>query len=355
MEILTGNKCGCRDRPEDFTKSTPKQLRRASAPFRGFVCSVRPAPARWLSPATPRYIGNNMNRNLRPALLAILVLAASLLSSCHRAQAPALKRYSFTGSIEALDPSSQSAIINGDDIPGFMSAMAMSYKIKDPAEFKQLAAGDKISAEVVVIQAKPGDDAAASDYWLEKVHVTAHAKEPPAKPAGALHMPMPGEQVPDFAFTNQDGKRVSLSQYRGKTLLLTFIYTRCPFPDYCPRVSHEFAAIYHQLDHAPANRKIHLLSVSFDPAHDSPKILREYAYSLAGAKDPALFHRWEFATARPADLSRLAAFFAFAYKEEGGAITHSLSTTVIGPDGKIITWRHGSDWHAADLLNDAAG
>jgi len=295
-----------------------------------------------------------MNRNLRPASLVIIVLAA-LLSSCHRAQAPVVKRYAFTGTIEALDPSSQSAIINGDDIPGFMSAMAMSYKIKDAAEFKQLAPGDKISADVVVVQAKPGNDDAAPDYWLEKVRVTVHAKEPPAKPSGALHLPTPGEQVPDFAFTNQDGKRVSLSQYKGKTLLLTFIYTRCPFPDYCPRVSHEFAAVYHQLDHDAASNKIHLLSVSFDPAHDSPKILREYAFSLAGTKDPALFHGWEFATARSADLTRLAAFFAFAYKEDGGTITHSLSTTVIGPDGKIITWRHDSNWHAADLLTDAAG
>ncbi len=287
-------------------------------------------------------------------LLLLLFLLA--LSACHRKPAePAAKRYAFTGIVEALDPSSQSAIINGDDIPGFMSAMAMSYKIKDPAEFKQLAPGNKISAEVVVVQSKPVNDDAAPDYWLEKVRVTAHAKEPPAKPSGALHMPTPGEQIPDFSFTNQDGKHVSLSQYRGKTLLLTFIYTRCPFPDYCPRVSHEFATIYHQLDQATASNKIHLLSVSFDPAHDSPKVLREYAFSLAGTKDPALFRRWEFATARSADLTRLAAFFAFAYKEEGGAITHSLSTTVIGPDGKIISWRHGSDWHAADLLNDAAG
>jgi len=285
-------------------------------------------------------------------MLVFLVFLLTL-SACHRRPAePALKRYPFTGRILALDPSSQSALINGDVIPGFMDAMAMSYNIKDAAEFKRLSSGDSISAEVVVAQPKPGGDEASADYWLEKVRITSHAQEPAAKPSSAVHMPSPGEPVPDFSFTNQDGKRISLSQYRGATLLLTFIYTRCPFPDYCPRVSHEFAAIYHQL--GPAANRIHLLSLSFDPAHDSPTVLRDYAFSLAGTRDPALFRRWEFATARASDLPRLADFFAFAYKEEGGMITHSLSTAVIGPDGKIISWRHGYDWHAADLLNDAA-
>jgi protein SCO1 len=287
-----------------------------------------------------------------PSVVALLFLLA--LSACHRKTSAdsALKRYPFTGHIITLDPSSQSARINGDDIPGFMDAMAMSYKIKDAAEFKQLAAGDAIAAEVVVAPPKSNDADTVPDYWLEKVRVTAHAKDAPAKPSASLHLPAPGEQVPDFAFTNQDGRRISLSQYRGKTLLVTFIYTRCPFPDYCPRVSHEFAAVYHQLD--PSSNKIHLLSLSFDPAHDSPKVLREYARSVAGTNDSQLFRRWEFATARAADLPRLASFFAFAYKEEEGTITHSLSTAVIGPDGKLISWRHGSDWHAADLLKDAS-
>jgi len=296
-----------------------------------------------MNPALPSYA-------VKIVALALLLI----LSTCNRKPAvPALKRYPFTGRVIALDPSTQSAIINGDAIPGFMDSMAMSYKVKDAAEFKQLTSGDSVSAEVVVSQPQSSGDDASTDYWLEKVRVTAHAKEPAAKPSSSLHLPTPGEQVPDFAFTNQDGQRISISQYRGKTLLVTFIYTRCPFPDFCPRVSHEFAAVYHQL--ATSNTKIHLLSLSFDPAHDSPRALREYAFSLAGSKDAALFHRWEFATARPADLPAIANFFAFQYQDDpgGAAITHSLSTTVIGPDGKIVSWRHGSDWHAPDLLKDA--
>jgi len=298
-----------------------------------------------------------MKRPLNNLFILSLILTAAL-SGCHRSQsaAPAVKRYPFTGRILALDAGSQAAIINGDAIPGFMDAMAMSYTIKSSAEFKQLAAGDSIAAEVVVEQKKPNaPDDEGGDYWLEKVRVTAHAKEPPAKPSSSVHLPAPGEAVPDFAFTNQDGRRRSLSQYRGQTLLVTFIYTRCPFPDYCPRVGHEFAAIYRQLGSDAAARRIHLLSLSFDPAHDTPKVLRDYGFSLASTKDATLFRRWEFGVTRSADLPAIASFFAFQYQDDAGGatITHSLSTAVIGPDGKIISWRHDSDWHAADLLKDA--
>src|ERR1035441_10024878 len=92
----------------------------------------------------------------------------------------------------------------------------------------------------------------------------------------------------DFKLINQNGKRISLHQYRGQTLLLTLIYTRCPFPDFCPRVSHEFAAIDGQVRADPARYgRTHLLSISFDPAHDTPKVLRAYGFSCAGSKDSA--------------------------------------------------------------------
>jgi protein SCO1/2 len=166
-------------------------------------------------------------------------------------------------------------------------------------------------------------------------------------------MPAPGEEVPDFSFTNQSGKHISLKQYRGNVLLVTFIYTRCPFPDFCPRVSSNFAEIYKQLGAAPALTGAHLLSISFDPEHDTPKVLRDYGYSVAHVRDPALFGRWEFAAPGAADLPRLADFFALTVKPEGGLITHNLSTAVIGPNGKIVKWYHGSDWQPSDLIKEA--
>jgi protein SCO1 len=274
-----------------------------------------------------------------------------LTLGCHPAKAPNAKHFHFTGRIITIDAQNQSAVIDGDNIPGFMDAMAMSYKIKPPSTLSQLAAGDSIAGDLVDIES--ADPNAASDYWLENVKVTAHGKAPAPAPT-SQRTPAPGDEVPDFHFVNQDGRRVSLHQYRGKVLLLTFIYTRCPFPDFCPRVSNNFAEIDKQLssDRDLAGRT-HLLSISFDPEHDTPKVLRDYAFSVAHTHDAALFKQWEFAIPRDADLPKMAEFFALTYKPEAGLITHNLSTTVIGPEGKIVKWYYGSDWQASDLIKDA--
>jgi protein SCO1/2 len=290
-----------------------------------------------------------------------LILLCSVLSlSCNRHSTPSLKRYPFTGRIVSIDKAKQSAVVDGDPIPGFMDAMAMDYKIKLAADFNQLAVGDAISAEVVVAESKDKD--AVPDYWLEDVKITGHAKPSgdtgnakPTAELGEQHIPAPGEEIPDFQFTNQNGRRISLKRYRGQVLFVTFIYTRCPFPDYCPRVGSEFAELNRQLSaDAALARKTHLLCISFDPAHDTPKVLRDYAFSLAHSRQAALFDRWEFAVPRAADLTQIARYFALTYKPENGLITHSLSTAVIGPDGKIVDWYHGSEWRVADLVKDAA-
>ena len=299
----------------------------------------------------------DVNRSIQGwsrALIVGLVCAAALASSgCHRTKIGTnAKRYPFTGRIVSVDAKSESATIDGDLIQGFMEPMVMTYKFKPPSMLRQVAPGDSISADVVVVEPDSKDREAEPDYWLENVKVTGHAKAPPAQGPKAMHMPEPGEEVPDFSLTNQDGKRVSLKQYRGEVLLVTFIYTRCPFQDFCPRMSRNFDEIYKQLGN---DRATHLLSISFDPEHDTPKVLREYAYSVTHTQDAGLFKRWEFAVPKAADLPRIARFFALTVTPEGGLITHNLSTAVIGPDGKIVSWYHGGDWQVSDLMKDAAG
>jgi len=235
-----------------------------------------------------------------------------------------------------------------------MEPMVMSYKMKPSSILTQLSPGDSISAEVVVVDHDPRDENADSDYWLENVKVTKHAPHAPATGPKAFHMPSPGEEAPDFAFTNQDGKHISLHQFRGKVLMVTFIYTRCPFPDFCPRMSGNFAEIYKKVSSDATLANTQLLSVSFDPDHDTPKVLRDYGFSVAHTHDPALFRRWQFAAPKAADLPKIADFFALTVKPEGGMITHNLSTAVIGPDGKVVNWYHGGDWQVSDLIKDAA-
>ena len=292
-----------------------------------------------------------MNHTGRVLLIALILAGGLSFSSCRRVSAQ--KRYPFTGRIVSVDSQAQSAIIDGDAIPGFMDAMAMPYKIKPAATLNHLIPGDSVSAEVVVVSSGAKNDDAAPDYWLENVKVIAHIDPSHAPGRSSLHMPAPGEEVPDFSFTNQSGKLISLKQYRGKVLFVTFIYTRCPFPDFCPRMSGNFAEIYKQAATNAALTNAHLLSISFDPEHDRPKVLRDYGFSVAHTHESALFNRWEFAAPRLADLPRLADFFALTIQPEGGTITHNLSTVVIGPDGKIVKWYHGGDWQPSDLIKDA--
>jgi protein SCO1 len=286
--------------------------------------------------------------------LMLLLLGLTVLSSCTTHSSPPVKRYSFTGRIVSLDKQNQSAIIDGDMVQGYMEAMEMSYKVKNAGEFNQLAAGDSIHADLVVVDTD--DRNAEPEYWLEGVKVTGYSKPPAVQPTSAQHIPARGEDVPDFHFTNQNARSISLRQYRGQVLFITFIYTRCPFPDYCPRVSAQFTELYRQLAADPAlSKKTHLLCISFDPEHDTPKVLRDYGRSLMQSHGPAAFDRWEFAVPHSADLPQIADYFALTYKPEGGLITHSLSTAVIGPDGRIVNWYHGNDWQVSDLVKDATG
>jgi protein SCO1 len=300
----------------------------------------------------------SLSQSFLASIFLLLILSAV---SCNKpappapaatqtASSPTAKRYHLKGKVVSVDKQAGSANVAAEAIPDFMDAMTMPYDIKPASQLDQIAVGDSIEADVVLDNDK---------YWLENVRVTQHAATPAAKPTAALdvpqHIPSLGDAVPDFEFTNQDGKRISLKQYRGQALLLTFIYTRCPFPDYCPRVSSQFAEINRTLLADPAlDGKTHLLSISFDPAHDTPKVLRAYGFSCAGTKQTTLFRHWEFAVPTAAELPKIADYFALTYQPDGGLITHSLSTAVIGPDGRILKWYHDADWHPADLIKAAA-
>ncbi|MFZ0420771.1 MAG: SCO family protein [Candidatus Sulfotelmatobacter sp.] len=294
---------------------------------------------------------NSLRRLVLFSLCALLIISAACTRGkstpgATNTQSSSAKRYPLKGKVISVDKNAGTANIDNQPIPGFMDAMIMPYTFKPPSQIDQLQPGDSITADVVVDSDK---------YWLENVKVTAHSETPATKPTASVHIPEPGDPVPDFKLINQNGKNISLHQYRGQTLLLTLIYTRCPFADFCPRVSHEFAAIDRQLRADPARYgKTHLLSISFDPAHDTPKVLRAYGLSCAGSKDPAVFTRWEFTAIPQTELPEFADYFALTYKEDAGLITHSLSTAVISPTGKIFKWYHGSDWQASDLLQDIA-
>jgi protein SCO1/2 len=225
-----------------------------------------------------------------------------------------------------------------------MDAMAMPYKLKDPGILQDLHAGDHLTATLLV-----SDNASL----LDQIVVTLQAK-PDYKPTTQYHVPASGDVVPNFQFINQSGKRISIDQFHGKTLLLTFIYTRCPLSDYCPRMSRNFAEINRALKADPALYKTtHLLSISFDPAYDSPAVLRSYGGAYTGNYSDETFQHWDFAAPASADLSRVLEYFDVgSTPEKDKTITHSLSTVLIGSDGKVVAWFPTNDWSVADVLGD---
>jgi len=252
------------------------------------------------------------------------------------------KRYHLQGTVVQIDKPQQHLVIDHGDIPGFMAAMTMPYPVADAKTLDMVSVGDQVTADVVVI----GD----SKVQLENVVVVKKADAGKPAPSSEVQ-PGDGAAVPDFALVNQDGKRVDLAQYKGQTVLITFIYTRCPFPEYCPLVTHDFAEIEKQLAQSPElYRKTHLLSVSFDPKHDTPAVLRNYAHAFGADKGNKPFAHWEFATVPASELPEVASFFGLFLNEQDGQITHSMCTVVVSPEGKLYKQYDNNDWKPEEMM-----
>ncbi len=294
--------------------------------------------------------GGSVRARRRPGVCSVVFLLAfaSLLAGCapkSQSQGQS-QRYHLIGKVVSVDQAQGILLVDHQAIPGFMDAMTMPYPVPDAAALAALAAGDEITADVVVT---------ATGGHLENIVVTKKGAAGASPAPARMHEPQPGERVPDFTLTNQDGKQIRLSSFRGHVLLVTFIYTRCPFPNYCPLVSKNFAQVYAVTRSDPALRsKIRLLSVSFDPQHDIPAVLRNYAATFQQITGQPSFDRWEFATAPQEELKKMADFFGLYYDPENGVIIHSMSTSVISPQGAIYKWYGDNDWSPADLIADAA-
>jgi protein SCO1/2 len=237
--------------------------------------------------------------------------------------------------------------VNHQAIPGFMDAMTMPYKLKDPAILSELHPGDVITADVLVSQA------ADANVFLDHIVVVAQGKAD-YRPVVSYHVPTAGDKVPDFKLRNQDGRTIHLNQFRGKDLLITFIYTRCPLPNFCPLVTHNFAAIHNQLNADPALKgRAHLLCVSFDPEHDTPDRLRAYGAQYIGSDSKTAFANWDFAVPEKPVLMEMSKFFDVGITNEADqTITHTLSTTLIGPDGKVLKFYPGNEWTPQQIVDD---
>lgn len=269
----------------------------------------------------------------------ILTLIAALLASCQGSG----QKYILTGRVITKQAATQQLVIDNDDIPGFMPAMTMPYTVKDADGFARVQPADIIRADVIV---EP-----QGKVWLEHLVVTGKTVAKPAVPGAPARVLMIGEKAPDVPMINQDGKNIRFSQFEGKVVLFTFIYTRCPFPDYCPLLSSKFAEIQRDLSRVPDDgNKMHLISISLDPNFDKPPVLRKYGLPYM-QNDPAGFAHWDFVSTTPADLQTLVTSFGLSFSDQDGQINHSMNTILLASDGTVANMWPGNDWQASEVLD----
>ncbi|HEV8209172.1 MAG TPA: SCO family protein [Vicinamibacterales bacterium] len=244
--------------------------------------------------------------------------------------------HTTTGLVLRVDKPGATVTISHDAFPGYMDAMAMPFDLKGDARTTKLNPGDRVKFRLSV---KGGRS------WVDRVGVVSAARvdagleNTPAVPA---LVPV-GTAMPDFELTDQTGKPVALSALKGKVVAVTFIYSRCPLPDYCPRMVENFKAVRDRFA-ARMDRDLVFLTISFDPRYDTPEILAKYAASQR-AGGPG----WHFLTGEPARIERVCNAFGIQYWAEEGLITHSLQTAVIDRDGRLAATVEGKDFTPAQL------
>ncbi|WP_419806983.1 SCO family protein [Terriglobus sp.] len=293
-----------------------------------------------------------MIRVLRTTVSGVLMLGLASVSGCRHEGSSGVPAgmteasYPVRGRVLSVDPSTQEVMLAHEAVPGFMEAMTMPYKSVDAAALGELHPGDTISAQILVDKDSDGDFHHAR---LKDIVIVGQAR-PDTVPQKQYNVPKKGDSVQNFDLLNQDGKTMHLSDLRGKAVLLTFIYTRCPLSDFCPKMSRNFAEVNTNLQKDPATyAKTDLLSVSFDPVYDTPAVLRSYGGAYTGKYTQEKFDHWQFAAPSQTDLPKVEQFFDVGVTGSGTAIQHSLSTVLIGKDGRIVDWYPGNDWKPADV------
>ncbi len=290
---------------------------------------------------------------LRIGLRLLLFVVALSAVGCRSGQvSPAGPKssleYPIRGVVEKVEAASGGVLLKHEAIPEFMPAMTMEYPLENPSELSELHAGDRITATVL---ADPGPNG-PHHLRLSELDVVGQAKPDESVAAGQFHLPQVGETVPAFVLLDQSDRHLRLRDLRGKVVAMTFIYTRCPVADYCPRMSRNFAQIDGALAADPAlYAKTHLLSVSFDPGYDTPAVLRSYGGAYTGRYTRENFSHWSFAAPSAKELPAMQHWFGVGITPvASGNLQHSLSTVIVGIDGRVAAFYPTNEWTVAEAL-----
>lgn len=274
-----------------------------------------------------------------------ICLSLILTIACGGSQTSEGHEYTLQGQILSIGGDHKTALIKHEEITGFMSAMTMTYKVRDAKQFEGLKPGDLITSTLV---------ATDTDAYLKDVKRVGDAPLETAATAptmiNGVALVEKGAPVPDAHFVNQDGKPVAISDFRGSALVVTFTYTSCPMPTYCPLMDRNFAAIQTKLKEKNNDLHVRLLSVSIDPATDTPAVLKAHGAKLG--LDPRI---WNFVTGDRDDIDQFAGRFGVSISRatnDPKDITHNLRTVIIDRQGNLVQSYSGNEWTPEQVLAD---
>jgi protein SCO1 len=257
------------------------------------------------------------------------------------------KRYDASGMVLRVDSIHHSLEISCRAVPGYMDAMVMTFPVRDSKELEGLKPGTSIDFTL---------DVEKDVAYVENIRVHAYenpAQEPMASrqlqilEEATARRSVPvlqvGQGVPDFALIDQNNRSVEFSKFAGKVVAITFIYTRCPLPNFCFRMSNNFGVLQKRFA-AQMGKDLVLLSITFDPDHDRPAVLADYARSWTKPQSG-----WYFLTGPTPDVQKICWSFGMNFWQDEGLLTHSLRTIVVDRQGRIAASLNGNDYTAKQL------
>jgi protein SCO1/2 len=258
------------------------------------------------------------------------------------------RTFTLQGQVLSLERARKMLTVKHEEIKGFMPAMTMPYDVRDAKLLDGLAAGDLINATLVVV---------SNGAYLSAIKKVGQAplEKPPAEApnpsaSSGFELLKPGEAVPDGAFVDQDNRKRRFSDFKGSPVVMTFIYTKCPLPTFCPLMDRHFASLQTSLQSNTGLAPVRLVTVSFDPITDTPAVLKAHAKRLN-----ADLARWTFLTGDRDEIDRFAARFGVSISRamnDARDITHNLRTAIIDADGRIVKAYTGNDWSPEQVLAD---
>lgn len=296
-------------------------------------------------PNCARMFGTKLfNSLVMIALAAICVSCGKPTDNFSSEKSTSTNRQIFQakGVIEEIKPDGKSAVIKHEEITNYMAAMTMEFEAKNTNELRGLQAGDAISFRLNVT-----DD----DGWIDQVKkLNVPPTETPSRATFRrvrdVEMLNVGDALPEYHFTNELGQAVSLSDFKGQALAIDFIFTTCPFPTMCPRLSQNFSDAQKQLESMPnAPTNWHLLTISFDPERDTVAVLK--SYGERHNYDP---QHWSFLTGDLMEITAIAEQFGQTFWREGGSISHNVRLAIIDANGKVQKIIPDNKWTSEELV-----